>query len=588
MPIRFLAILCTVVFIMPQIAWADCASPTAIAGARNYANGGYEICDGTNWLDFYCPDSSWTATLKRYWKLDQTGGDPLDSASNATTTQSNVTWSPTGGYRDGAASFNGTNSYINAGGNTTTDIDNLMGASGLSISAWIYPTGLGENTNGTIIGKDNGTAAAPTNGWYLRLVSSNRIEFISDHATTDLTVRSNNNAITLNAWNHIVLTWTGSTTATTAKIYVNGTEVTYGTQTNGAGARNSDAALDMIIGNNRVATLGRTFAGLIDQVYVFDGILSATEISTLKSRGCTRLSSCATAAATAAYNGTNNNFEYCDGTNLLNLGCAGVTGASPPATTNLIGWWKLDESAGTAADSSSGGNTGTVINSGRFAWQPTGGQNNGAAEFNAVDGAADNTQTHINVGTGLNITALPVSFAAWINITDNNDYRGIIGKRNACCANTKYFWVVLNSGQLSFETATSTVSFNYYPPPGEWQHLVMVATASNTKLYVNGVLRDTQGVLGFGSGPAGANVNIGDNGEIDGGGGTGDGDPWKGRIDDVRIYTEELDATEVTGLYGTTICESLGSCAAAGTVEYDSSGNVLRWCNGTNWIGFRN
>ena len=297
MPIRFLAFLCTIVFSVPHLAWADCSSPAAVAGAREYTNGGYKICDGTNWTDFYCPDSTWTATLRRYWKLNESTGNPLESASNATTTQSNVTWAPTTGYRDGNASFNGTTSYIDCGGGATTDIDDLMGASGLSVSAWIYTTGLVENTNGTILGKDNGTAAAPTNGWYLRLVSSNRIEFLSDHVTTDLVVRSANNAITLNAWNHVVLTWTGSTTA---KIYVNGTEVAYGTQTNGAGARNSDAARDLIIGNNRVATLGRTFAGQIDEVYVFKGILSATEISTLKSRGCTRLNSCATSASTVS------------------------------------------------------------------------------------------------------------------------------------------------------------------------------------------------------------------------------------------------------------------------------------------------
>ncbi|MBK7361122.1 MAG: LamG domain-containing protein [Micavibrio sp.] len=588
MPIRFLALLCTIVFSVPQLAWADCSSPAAVAGAREYTNGGYKICDGTTWLYFHCPDSTWTATLRRYWKLDNTGGDPTESAIGATTTQSNVTWAPTTGYRDGNASFNGTTSYINAGGNTTTDIDNLMGSAGLSVSAWIYPMGLGENTNGTIIGKDNGTAAAPTNGWYLRLVSSDRIEFLSDHATTDLVVRSANNAITLNAWNHIVLTWTGSTTATTAKIYVNGTEVSYGTQTNGSGARATDAARDMIIGNNRVATLGRTFAGQIDEVYVFDGIVSATEIATLKSRGCTRLNSCATTASTVGYNTTTHAFEYCDGTNLINLGCPAVTSATPPATTNLIGHWKLDESAGTAADSSGNGHTGTVINSGRFSWQPTGGQVNGAAAFAAVDGAGDSTQAHIDLGTSLNVTALPVSFAAWVNLTDINDYRGIIGKRTACCGNTKFFWLVLNSGTVSFETATSTVNFTYTLPLGQWKHLVVVATASDTKLYVNGVLTETLGVLGFGSGPAGAHVNIGDNGEIDSGGGIGDGDPWKGSIDDVRIYTEELDAGEVAGLYGSSICASLGSCSNEGEVEYDSTGNFLKWCNGTDWIGFTN
>ncbi len=588
MPIRFLVFLCTIIFSVPLIARADCTSPAAVAGGREYTNGGYKICDGTTWLDFYCPDSTWTATLRRYWKLDNTGGDPIESAINATTTQSNVTWAPTTGYRDGNASFNGTNSYINAGGNTTTDIDNLMGASGLSVSAWIYPTGLGENTNGTIIGKDNGTAAAPTNGWYLRLVSSDRIEFLSDHATTDLVARSANNAITLNAWNHIVLTWTGSTTATTAKIYVNGTEVSYGTQTNGSGARATDAARDMIIGNNRVATLGRTFAGRIDEVYVFDGILSATEISTLKSKGCTRLNSCATTASTVGYNTTTHAFEYCDGTNLINLGCPAVTSATPPATTNLIGHWKLDESSGTtAADSSSGGHPGTIINSGRFTWYPSGGQVDGAGHLGAVDGANDDTQPHIDLGTGFDIPAVPFSIATWINIADYNNYRGLFGKRTDYPSTRIFIFTQTSTGQLSVQDSVGQLDFNYYPPPGEWRHIALVFTGSDSKLYVNGVLTDTKAALSFAGGDTGANANIGDNGEVDTGGGIGDGDPWKGYIDDFRIYAEELDASEVTGLYGSTICPSLGSCSNEGEVDYDSTGNFLKWCNGTNWIGFR-
>ncbi|MCE7887091.1 MAG: LamG domain-containing protein [Alphaproteobacteria bacterium PRO2] len=291
---------------------------------------------------------------------------------------------------------------------------------------------------------------------------------------------------------------------------------------------------------------------------------------------------CASPTAVAgARNFNNGGYEICDGTNWQDFYCPDSLWS-----TSIMRYWKLDETGGTAADSSSGGHTGTIVNSGRFTWMPSGGKIDGAADFGAIDGQPDETQAHINVGTSLTVSALPVSFAAWINITDNNDYRGIIGKRTGGGAGTKFFWLVIDSGQLSFETATDTATFNYYPPPGQWVHLIMVATASDTRLYVNGFLRDTQGVLGFGSGPAGAPVNIGDNGEIDANG-SGDGDPWKGRIDDVRIYAEELDAGEVAGLYGSTVCRSLGSCADAGAVEYDSGGNVLRWCNGTNWIGFR-
>ena len=67
----------------------------------------------------------------------------------------------------------------------------------------------------------------------------------------------------------------------------------------------------------------------------------------------------------------------------------GSTVASCPAdpTNGLIGHWKLDESAGTtAADSSGNGNDGTLTNMDPATdWFPTGGQVNGALDFDGVD-----------------------------------------------------------------------------------------------------------------------------------------------------------------------------------------------------------
>lgn len=431
---RSASILLILIFLlsMAAAAYAACSSPVANAGAQEYfsATKTYKLCDGTNWRDFNCPDTTFTATLKGYWKFDEASGTPVDQTrNNTTTTVSNITYATTSGYRDGAFSFNGTTSNVDVG--SDANIDALYASNGLSISVWIYPTSTGENGNGSIIGKDSSTTATVANGWILRLTGTNRIHFAHDYVAgtnTNLVRESTDNAITLNAWNHVVLTWTGSATATTAHIYVNGTEVTYATSTDGNSTRSTDAVRDMNIGNNRTLDLSRTFAGYIDEVYIFDGILTATERSILQSRGCTRLGACATTAQ-MDYSTSDTAFKVCDGTNSLQLGCVATT--VDDYVSGLVSHWALDATSGTSAADSVGSNTGTVgSNTGTLTnsptWSGSGGKIAGALSF-------DGTDDYVDVGNpaSLQITG-SVTLSAWINwgTADNND-RVILAKHNA-------------------------------------------------------------------------------------------------------------------------------------------------------------
>lgn len=573
-------------------AGAQCSSPTTSGGGREYFSGAgkiYKLCDGARWQDFLCPDSTWTATLRGYWKFDETSGNPVDTTgNNSTSANYGITYDPTGGYREGAILMDGSSSYANAG--SASSIDNLFGSgagtANASISAWIYPTGLGENSNGQIIGKDNAASSAnPTNGWTLRLTGTNQIRFTADNVTTDIDRVSANNAITLNAWNHVVVTWDGSNTATNIKIYVNGAEVSYATTTDGSGNKNSDAANNLVIGNNRVASLTRTFAGYIDELYVFTGILSTAEISRLNSRGCKSPGTC-TATAQMEYNTTDKAFRVCDGVNWLQIGC--TTPAVNPDTlpsSGLTGHWKFDESSGTsAADSSGNGNTGTLTNGGTF----TTGQIN-----NSVD--LDGTNDFVSIANESNFDferTQSFTLSAWVYRDTNTTDDFIFNKVTADAARTGYEVYLYNSGSCGGDGClvvrvnnnanlsnmlwvTTNVSA---VPLSTWNHVVVTydgsSNASGIKAYVNGT-----SLMGLTVATNSLSASILNNVNLEVGGGSTD--PFDGRIDDARVYNRVLSAAEIQELYIASFPVDLTSNLTAqwnfdetsGTTAADSSGN---------------
>ena len=102
-----------------------------------------------------------------------------------------------------------------------------------------------------------------------------------------------------------------------------------------------------------------------------------------------------------------------------------------------------------------------------------------------------------------------------------------------------------NTGRVAIVTSPYDILFfNYMPPTNKWTHLAIVASTTDTKLYVNGVLQQTMRRLTLG--PAvGANTVIGGTGDAAG----GDNDPFKGMIAEVVVRTGVLESAEVQQLY---------------------------------------
>jgi len=200
--------------------------------------------------------------LVAYWGFDEgsgtTAGDGAGPNTGALT--NGPLWSP--GRIDGGLLFDGVDDYVEVPDHSSLDI-----TADLTLSAWIKPRSLGQNSQGRIIDKasDDGTV-----GYVFRVNSSNRIGF-QQHGQTG-GVLSADAVITLNSWQHVVVVVSGGTNVT---FYVDGVNRGGGSLTGPIAAN----AKPLRIGNRHDGN--RMFDGSIDEVRVFDRALTASEVTAL-------------------------------------------------------------------------------------------------------------------------------------------------------------------------------------------------------------------------------------------------------------------------------------------------------------------
>jgi YD repeat-containing protein len=208
--------------------------------------------------------------LEAYWKFDEnTGTTTADSSGNGNTgTIVSATW--TTGEINSALSFNGTSAYVGASGSGS--LADLY-TTGMTVSAWIKPTGT--SNAGRIVDKDNNG----NGGWLFAMNGSNTVKFASDQFATTQPTRTSTTTITLNTWQLVTATWDGSTNGANIHVYINGV-LADGASVNGSGAAGPDDTTPVTIGNRQVDS-ARGFIGAIDEVRIYNRILSSTEIAAL-------------------------------------------------------------------------------------------------------------------------------------------------------------------------------------------------------------------------------------------------------------------------------------------------------------------
>ena len=389
----------------------------------------------------------------------------------------------------------------------------------MTIEFWLYQEPrnvMAGNSALTIAGKVyNPGGCTSNNGWSINGDSYNyTIGFGASFSSTNASYASTSNAIKPDTWEFITIDW--NATSKTAKIYVNGQEVSYGTQTAGVGSYTSDALGSLQLSGDSCS--GFMLRGNLDNLKIFNYQRSLPQIA----------------------------WDYNHG--------------AP------VGWWKFDECQGTTIhDSSGNGYNGTITLGAGGAYTAPGTCTDGLStsewyagrngKINSALALNDNNtlgSEYAKLTNDINMqgwTELTVS--AWVNIQRDLQYQYIVNKSyngDGGYGNTTY-GLILNYDDPQFHiapqgswtgnsltiNAPSVISLN------TWHHLVGTWDNNTIKLYVDGVevangpalygYLDNKQITTFG--------NISTNGNYF----------FDGLIDDVRIYNYALTAAQVKTLY---------------------------------------
>ncbi|MFD0893653.1 putative Ig domain-containing protein, partial [Luteolibacter ambystomatis] len=225
------------------------------------------------------------------------------------------------------------------------------------------------------------------------------------------------------------------------------------------------------------------------------------------------------------------------------VGTAPFDVASVPGSiyTNLRGWWKLDETSGTNADDATG-----RVQDGTIAGSP--------ASTTGIVGNAlnlDGTDDGITLGAAPSLSGTgDFTVGAWVKIAPGSGTGVIIQQRDATGSgyNGEYGLQVLSNGTVEFYIYNNGYQFDIVTPStyglvndNQWHHVAATRSGTTGTVYVDG------NPLATASGTAKSLVStitmsIGwdqrDNNRR-----------FKGLLDEVRLYTRALSASELNGLH---------------------------------------
>jgi len=299
-------------------------------------------------------------------------------------------------------------------------------------------------------------------------------------------------------WKHLV--WTGGSNLNTYKLYIDGV-LRYSCAENVAVNTSGDAFTIFKAG------FGTDLAASLDEVRIYNRILSADEVTRLYNLKKSKLAS-----------GIDN--------------------------TGLVGYWAFEEGTGIRAeDSSFNSNHGTLTLGPTW----TQGRVGGALSF---DGSDD----HVLIGNSSTFNyeyTQPMTVSAWVRRRGDT---GSIFSKHSIGISRGYSFTITATNRLTFQVRTNstdraTKDGNSQLSDDTWYHVTATysgsGTAAGIKLYVNGV---DDGSFGTDDNLGGGTIINAITPQINGQDGTGAalGAMY---IDEVRIYDRELSATEIFNLY---------------------------------------
>ena len=422
-----------------------------------------------------------------HWKLDETSGlTAVDSIGGHDGTLANgPSW--TSGQLDGGLDFDGADDTVDAGSAST--IDDVF-AGGGTLAGWIYPRSWGGGAFGRIADKAD-ALGANRNGWAFELYGSPRAMLFQYGFSGNIgNWYTPTDSVVLDTWQHVAVVYDNSADTNDPTIYIDGVAQPLTELDTPVGTTSSDAANDLHLGNYAVA-LSRAFDGVLDDIRLYGRMLSATEIAEL---------------------------------------------AVPPPP-GPIAHWKLDETSGSTAADSVGGNDGTL--NGVPVWTP--GTIDGGLDF---DGSNDYVATNSSfapppagtVSFWMQVSGSPAAHGRILGLHDTWEIRHV----TTGTADGIPYGLVFDLGVTGVNTEFATsVTIDV---PDRWYHIAAsYDTATDAyAVYIDGVPHTSGTYSSPLSVPAANNLSLGTR--------TGSSNYYDGMLDDVRIYDQVLTPEQVAEL----------------------------------------
>ncbi|MEM6810916.1 MAG: LamG-like jellyroll fold domain-containing protein [Pseudomonadota bacterium] len=504
---------------------ADLDGARGVAVSGNYAYVASFTADTLTVIDI-SPSCTSEDGLIGYWRLDETSGTTaIDSSFNSYTgtmvggldaANDSVT-----GVVDGALNFDGTDDKIDF----TMD-SRLQNLTQMTLAAWVNWNGIDGDAPGILSLRDVTDFGMRFNG--------TNVQFRGRAWDTEGTWEIGGAySLPVDEWVHIAVTYDYNQPVGTDPIfYINGVLQTASEAVSPAGSYTASTATEGRIGAQRITTADREFNGTLDDVRIYDRVLSAGEVSRLYNAGRDR---------------------------------------------GLVGHWKLDEIVGPSLDSSINGSTlsdnGTIASRG---------------DIGIIDQSLSTDSTGDLFTNAPQYDDMPqLTYSAWINPSDTGVTVGQIIVKGG----VKQFQIdntLPESNALELRISTTSGAINVHSvndiiSTNQWTHVAATwdgsLLSSGMRLYVNGV-ETAYGVTSNGSGSVDSDsaFNLSISSSVS-------GSAITGNFDDVRIYNRVLSADEIQALYRArfTMCDSPNGYEAE--VIYNSDNHVMQFCSADDWQG---
>lgn len=446
------------------------------------------------------PASYYTGGLRNglvgWWTMDGTdmaGTNVYDKSGNGYTGISTGDVTKTTGKLGQALKFYGSGDYV-----VVTDNDALTPAK-LTISAWIKPSSLVADK--VYFGKGG-------EFWiYYQAAGVNCdgapvFNFIYQSSGTTWKCANGTTTPATNRWYHVVGIFDGST----IKIYVNG--IQEGSATSVLATNNS--SWNLTIGG--WINVGYDQAGTVDDARIYNRALSASEIKQLYQTGASAVM----------------------GSNMQ----SGKSYATGELNSGLVNYWTFDATdvSGTQVYDKIANNTGAI--------------SGGAARAIGKLGQAMNFDGTGYINTNTNtVTSGPLTLAFWVKPTSNVSAQYFVSTRDPSDGKGGFWIQRSQDSPFSFYVDSDTTHYSVPSAQtysvGSWYYLVgtydpSLPAGERIKIYVNGSF-SAQNTGPDALGTPATLVTIGRN--------VGGSYNTYGSIDDVRIYSRALSATEIKQLY---------------------------------------